>query len=108
MDHGTYETERLLILNSYAVSVGYRQDQVPYKVTAPSTGNDDIKEFMGFAYRLPNDMHEVSNPVEAADEVLEANDDEENQDQDGSEEIRDTADGDPLLANFLEDIFVKN
>lgn len=35
-DVGTYETEKLLMLNSFALSVGYTVDNLPYDVTAPT------------------------------------------------------------------------
>ena len=98
VDHGTHETERLLIINSYCSTVGFTE--LPFKVSAPCTANDDIKEYMGFSYRLPNDMHDVSNPTQPATEELVEEDDEAQEDQDGNSEQGDTA-----VADFLNDIF---
>jgi hypothetical protein len=54
-DQGTYETERLLMLNSYAASVGYDPvREVPFpNVRAPTISPTAPKEFMGFSYNRP-------------------------------------------------------
>ena len=104
VDHETYETERLLIINSYCKSVGYSSEQLPYNVSAPSMANDDRKEYMGFSYKLPRDMDNVSNPTEDANAVLEVEDDLAIEDQDGSEEINPNR-SDPDVAEFLRDLF---
>lgn len=62
-DHGTYQVEKLLNLNSYAKEVGFTT--LPYSdVTAPSMSPGSPKEHMGFTYRLdiPADL---SNPTDA-------------------------------------------
>ena len=50
VDHGTYQTEKLLALNNYARTVGYPIERLPYcSVTAP-TDCIDHKEDMGFSF----------------------------------------------------------
>jgi hypothetical protein len=63
-DHGTYETEKLILLNSYAELVGYRKHQLPYKdVPVPTVSADVPQEFIGFEYCMPC-MDDVSNPTD--------------------------------------------
>jgi hypothetical protein len=63
-DHGTHHTEKLIALNSYALSVGVARDKLPYKnITAPRDSSEH-KKYMGFSYNLPNGLHNVSNPAE--------------------------------------------
>jgi hypothetical protein len=59
------ETEKLLLINSYASSIGYRPHELPFRDVPVLTVSKDKthREYMGFAYMLPN-MHEVSNPVQ--------------------------------------------
>jgi Transposase len=63
-DYGTYDTERLLVLNSYALSVGYDKDLPFPKATAPTVAPTTPKEFMGFSYNLPEKLHRVRNPTD--------------------------------------------
>lgn len=62
-DHGTSRHETLVVLNSYARQVGYKEDQLPFKNLSPPTANDDIEEFMGFSYSLPPDAPAIVNPT---------------------------------------------
>jgi hypothetical protein len=67
-DFGTYETERLLILNSYASTVGYtEEDGLPFpNVSAPTVCSAATKEHMGFSYHLLQEQFDdVSNPTDA-------------------------------------------
>ena len=51
VDYGTYQTERLLHLNSYATMVGFKT--VPYpNVSSPSEAGPRFREYMGFNYKL--------------------------------------------------------
>jgi hypothetical protein len=63
-DHGTFETEKLLLLNSFAKTVGYPEESLPYgDVSAPST-NNEFEEHMGFSYKLATVGANVANPAE--------------------------------------------
>ena len=77
-DIGTYDTEKLLILNSYAQSLGYDKDMLPFpKATAPTLNPNAPKEYMGFAYHLPEKLHRVCNPTDATEVGAVYSDDEE-------------------------------
>jgi hypothetical protein len=106
-DHGTHETEKLLLLNSYAMSIGYKAHELPFQdVPAPTVRKGDSqREFMGFTYTLPT-LHNVSNPTTvdvdssnsddsvADDEavIAEAEAEEEPVDMDTERELGDDAD----------------
>lgn len=64
-DHGTYFTEKLLHLNSYALTVGFSEDEVPFGDVSGPTENT-IEEHMGFLYRLPRNIEDVSNPTDSS------------------------------------------
>lgn len=86
-DYGTYETERLLILNSYAATIGYtEQSEHPFpNVTAPTVCTTAPKEYMGFSYNLPEQLHDVSNPTDAT--ARDINYDEESTTSDSDEDL---------------------
>lgn len=60
-DYGTFQTETLLNLNSFAKSVGFKE--VPYKKVSAPTSNENITESFGFSYKLAGSVHLVSNPT---------------------------------------------
>jgi hypothetical protein len=84
-DNGIYDTERLLILNSYASTVGYGKDNLPFsKVTAPTISPTAPKEYMGFSYHLPEKLHKVSNladPTDHDDYDVELEEEDKNDDE---------------------------
>jgi hypothetical protein len=104
-DFGICHTEKLLLLNSYAKSVGFSDDNLPYNVTAPKKGEDDVPEFMGFSYQ-PMNIMEVSNPTDNANTNYDSDDDNEEEDvnNDTTEDVavihKEQSD---LLGNILGD-----
>jgi hypothetical protein len=69
-DYRTHLTEQLIMINGSAKSAGISNDKLPFpKVSAPTTRNDDIKEFMGFQYCLPC-TDDVSNLLEETTQRL--------------------------------------
>lgn len=63
---GVYETERHLIINSYASTLGYNRATLPFpNITAPTVSRTAPKEYMGLSYNLPEKLHKVTNPVAA-------------------------------------------
>ena len=76
-DIGTYDTEKLLMLNSYARSVGYVNDLPFPTATAPTLTPNAAKEYMGFSYHLPEKLHKVCNPVNGTEAGTVYSDDEE-------------------------------
>jgi hypothetical protein len=72
-DNGTDELEKLLLLNSFAKSIGYTDNEVPFQgLSAPKSRNDSEAEYMGFSYCRPcNATDDVSNPTSAANRTIE-------------------------------------
>lgn len=106
-DYGTYQTEKLLHLNSYAKSIGYDPDQLPFEVSAPTTA--PAVEYMGFAYRMPESVHDVSNPASGTgpSEIgVEVYDDLANEDEDGDDNAVDIGD-DELMEIFGDDFDIE-
>ena len=67
-DHGTHETEKLLLLNSFAHSIGFKDEELPYKdISAPKASPDAPDEYMGFSYAVPpvEGQTDVSNPTDS-------------------------------------------
>jgi hypothetical protein len=65
VDHGTVELEKLLVLNSFAESLGYEPTELPYPgLSAPKTRSATLKEYIGFNYAPPS-VDDVSNPTAA-------------------------------------------
>ena len=82
-DHGTSHTKKLLAINSYAQSLGYSPDQLPFK-DVPAPVKPAEREFMGFNYALA-EYDQVDNPtctICPPDPIIE----DEDEDADGSEE----------------------
>jgi hypothetical protein len=76
-DFGTHHTEKLLLLNSFAQSVGYSSHELPYvDVSAPSTSV--VEEFLGFRNAASRSM---LHPIDIADdeEAIEDAEDEEHE-----------------------------
>jgi hypothetical protein len=63
-DYGICHTEKLLLLNSYAVTVGCPKNNLPYPVSAPRKQDDAVQEYMGFAHSSYMEVVEVSNPTD--------------------------------------------
>ena len=64
-DHETCKTEKLLLLNSFAKSVGYPDDELPYSaISAPTINEEYEEEYMGFSYRLATIGATVTNPTQ--------------------------------------------
>ena len=102
-DNGIYETERHLIINSYAASLGYDKSTLPFpRVAAPTVCRTAPKEYMGFSYNLPEKFHKVTNPANAVvgNNVL-AVDDLDNEDTDA-----DSDEGDDGLTEAQKDDFM--
>jgi hypothetical protein len=65
-DHGTSELETLLMLNSFAKSIGYEDTELPFRdLSSPKAASDLQQEFLGFAYEASSETHNVSNPTDA-------------------------------------------
>jgi hypothetical protein len=89
-------TERLLMLNNYALAVGYKEGRLPYNdVSCPRIDKSAPTEFMGFNYLIP-ELDDVSNPTQnnAQDTLFAAEDDEEDRSDEESEELTETEFGD--------------
>jgi hypothetical protein len=83
VDYGTYELEKLLLLNSYAHSIGYPLASLPYsKLSAPTVNIAAQKEYMGFEYRLSRVLHRVTNPTARASADVNYGSDDEAEDSD--------------------------
>jgi hypothetical protein len=63
-DFGICHTEKLLLLNSYALTVGCPENKLPYQVSAPRKSPDAEEEYMGFRHSAQLDVVEVSNPMD--------------------------------------------
>jgi hypothetical protein len=104
-DHGTYQTERLLNLNSYAIAVGFTK--APYdRVSCPTVSTGDTVETMGFEYKMATENVLVSNPTNAYRASLEYDIDNAELNEDGGDdsEIPPAAFGqDPVLQRILEE-----
>jgi hypothetical protein len=85
-DYGTVEVEKLLLLNSFAKSVGYSDDQLPYRdISAPSVSKEPSDtEYIGFSYKLRR-THIVSNPAQATTDYN-SDDNEEEEEEDAARE----------------------
>jgi hypothetical protein len=62
-DFGICHTEKLLLLNSYALSVGCPENRLPYQVATPRKHTNAEAEYMGFAHKSEIEVMEVSNPT---------------------------------------------
>jgi hypothetical protein len=104
-DFGICHTEKLLLINSYALAVGYKEDELPYNVTAPRKSEDDICEFMGFSYEPPSVLQEVSNPTDNTVTNYESDDgDEEVQVERDNEQVpQEYTQQSELLADLMGD-----
>ena len=72
------DPEKLLILNSYAKSVGYNDNNIPFpNVTAPTVSPNTTQEYMGFSYHLPEKLHRVTNPATDVDNEGDDSDEED-------------------------------
>jgi hypothetical protein len=81
VDHGTVEMEKLHVLNSFAESLGYKEeDQLPYQgLIAPKRWHDSPEEYMGFRH-APTSTVQVMMcwiTAEAANAVFDSVEDEE-------------------------------
>lgn len=92
-DHGTCQHEKLLLLNSYAKTVGYKDNQVPFKDLSAPTAETIHRENMGFTYVTPQ-LDRVTNPTDGSGDVLTSvvdddgtNDEEENNAEDALHEL---------------------
>jgi hypothetical protein len=104
-DYGTCHTEHLLMVNGAAKSLGIPNDKLPFpKVSAPTSRNSDIAEFMGFSYCTPC-MDDVSNPTDPNQDVTFVEVDDEAIDSD--EEPTNEAALDDLQEAFGEDFDVE-
>ena len=63
IDHGTDHLERLAMLNSYALQVGYKEDEVPFKNLSSPTADVTSKEYMGFSYQFQKAQELVECPI---------------------------------------------
>ena len=108
-DYGIVETEVLLHINSFARTVGYEPQRLPFMVSAPMRSSNDIKEYLGFQYDLPDSVHAVSNPTETAGTSVAAvactiADDEQLDSEEPDRESRENV-VDPELASFLSNMY---
>jgi hypothetical protein len=96
-DYNTTHTERLLMLNNYALAVGYDQGRLPYNdVSCPRIDKGAPREYIGFNYVLP-ELDHVSNPTEevARDTVFveDDSDDDSSSDDSSSDVVESTTTG---------------
>lgn len=102
-DHGTYFTEKLLHLNSYALAVGYSREEAPFNdISSPTTCS--FSEYLGFNYKLPTDIGDVSNPTDmnTVGRQYDQVDDDENE-EDGGDDSGNI--GDDELVQLLQDVY---
>jgi hypothetical protein len=107
-DHGTVETEKLLHLNSYAHSLGYGVELLPFRdISVPA--DNHAEEFLGLSYRLPTTLHDVSNPTERAANDTNYDSDEDfgvPDDEASTDSVNSDWSNDDELADFLTDLYL--
>jgi hypothetical protein len=102
-DHGTYFTEKLLHLNSYAIAVGYSKDNAPFHaISCPSTCT--VNEYMGFNYRLPAEIGNVSNPTDLSME-REYDEIDDETEEDGGDDSSGGNINDKVLVEVLQEAY---
>lgn len=67
-DYGTYMTERLLTLNSYAVAVGFEKPPYP-NLSSPTDTAHTHAEFLGFKYNFEINEVSTSTTVETGEDA---------------------------------------
>jgi hypothetical protein len=97
VNHGTYQTERLLNLNSYAIAEGFTSKEPYDKVSCPTVCPHEVKESMGFQYKL-HDPTAVpnSNAAYTASTEYDSGDNGDSN-EDGGDDI------DQLPSSFIDD-----
>ena len=109
VDYVICHTEKLLLLNSYALSVGCREHDLPYNVSAPRQLPSDEKEYMGFSHAAAANLvaDHVSNPAENNAATVKYGSDDNNEEDDVANDVEEEPDahrdGDALLGHILGD-----
>ena len=79
-DFGICHTEKLLLLNSYALTIGGPDTRLPYQVTAPRSPTNSEREYMGFSHAAMFEVLDVSNPTDSTSATINYGSDDNNED----------------------------
>jgi hypothetical protein len=97
-DFGICHTEKLLLLNSYALTVGCPENKLPYQVTAPR--KHSVEEYMGFAHCSEWQALDVSNPTDSDSAEVEYGSDDNNEE----DAVANDVDEEPIAHRETDDL----